>query len=370
MMAMIRDAQGLVEGQHGLTLSFHPHVLTAVEYEDQIDRMLDETGIALCFDTGHHAFRDQDALAYMDRVFDRIAYMHLKNVDDAVRARVRAGTLAPADAYDAGIMCPLPDGVVDVRAVMRLLDARGFGRAGRRGAGHRRERDGESRGDLARRNLDYLRGIVLMAAIRVGLIGLGEVAQLMHLPLLADDPRFEIVAVTDASPSLAAAMAKRYGVPRVHRKREALIERRRPRPRLHPGARPPARASARRRDLGRPACFRREARDAERRRTRAHPRSLPRAPGQVVFIGYMRRYSRPFLELKRRRPATFEAIRHVRVRDVIREAPFFVAQTRRIFRADDLHDALIAEGSALTRGRAALRHGRLQARMRSARTRC
>ena len=61
MMAMIRDAQRLVEGEHGLKLSFHPHVLTAVEYEAQIDRMLEETDVDLCFDTGHHAFRDQDA---------------------------------------------------------------------------------------------------------------------------------------------------------------------------------------------------------------------------------------------------------------------------------------------------------------------
>jgi inosose dehydratase len=157
-MAMIRDAQSLVQGEHGLRLSFHPHVLTAVEYEAQIDRMLEETAVDLCFDTGHHAFRDQDALAYMARVSDRIAYMHLKNVDGTVRARVSEGTLAAADAYAAGIMCPLPDGVVDIRAAVRLLEDRGF--------------DGpvvveqdvaanatESPLALARRNLDYLRGI-------------------------------------------------------------------------------------------------------------------------------------------------------------------------------------------------------------------
>jgi inosose dehydratase len=94
----------------------------------------------------------------MERVFDRIAYMHLKNVDGAVRARVTAGTLAAGDAYAAGIMCPLPDGVVDIRKAVEMLEARGF--------------DGpvvveqdvadnatESPLELARRNLDYLRGI-------------------------------------------------------------------------------------------------------------------------------------------------------------------------------------------------------------------
>lgn len=123
---MVRDAQNLVEGGFGLKLSFHPHIGTAVERESQIDRLLQQTDIDLCFDTGHHAFWDQDPLAYMTRVYPRIAYMHLKNVDGAVRQRVLDGQLSVADSYGAGVMCPLPDGVVDIQAVMRLLAERGF----------------------------------------------------------------------------------------------------------------------------------------------------------------------------------------------------------------------------------------------------
>ncbi|MFD2649412.1 sugar phosphate isomerase/epimerase family protein [Devosia albogilva] len=123
---MIRDALHLVQDEYGLKLSFHPHIGTAVERETQIDRLLADTQIDLCFDTGHHAFWDQDVLAYMDRVMPRIAYMHLKNVDPAVRARVLRGELTIADSYGAGVMCPLPDGAVDIKAVMRLLADRGF----------------------------------------------------------------------------------------------------------------------------------------------------------------------------------------------------------------------------------------------------
>lgn len=126
LVSMVRDAQKLVEGEYGLKLSFHPHVGTAVEKEVQIDRLLAETEIDLCFDTGHHAFWDQDPLAYMEKVFPRIAYMHLKNVDPAVRARVLASEISIAASYGAGIMCPLPDGAVDIQAVMRLLADRGF----------------------------------------------------------------------------------------------------------------------------------------------------------------------------------------------------------------------------------------------------
>ena len=126
LTAMIRDAQTLVETEYGLKLSFHPHIGTAVERENQIDRLLAETDIDLCFDTGHHAFWDQDPLAYMAKVFPRIAYMHLKNVDPAVRARVLAGDLSIADSYGAGVMCPLPDGVVDIGSAMQLLADRNF----------------------------------------------------------------------------------------------------------------------------------------------------------------------------------------------------------------------------------------------------
>lgn len=123
---MVRDAQSLVEGEYGLKLSFHPHIGTAVERESQIDRLLNETEIDLCFDTGHHAFWDQDPLAYMKRVLPRITYMHLKNVDGAVRRQVQDGTLSIAASYGAGVMCPLPDGVVDIRAVMQLLADHNF----------------------------------------------------------------------------------------------------------------------------------------------------------------------------------------------------------------------------------------------------
>src|SRR5262249_52853925 len=108
LVATVREAQQVIEGEFGLKASFHPHVGTAVEFESQIDRLLADTDIDLCFDTGHHAFWGQDPLAYMERVWGRIAYMHLKNVDAAVRQRVLDRTLSVADSYGQGVMAPLP----------------------------------------------------------------------------------------------------------------------------------------------------------------------------------------------------------------------------------------------------------------------
>lgn len=126
LVETVREAQDIIEGEFGLKASFHPHIGTAVEREAQIDRLLADTRIDLCFDTGHHAFWDQDPLAYMRKVWGRIAYMHLKNVEAAVRQRVLEGKLSVAASYGQGVMAPLPDGVVDIRAVMRFLEEKGF----------------------------------------------------------------------------------------------------------------------------------------------------------------------------------------------------------------------------------------------------
>ena len=126
LVATVREAQAVIEDEYGLKASFHPHIGTAVQFEWQIDLLLQDTDIDLCLDTGHHAFWNQDPLAYMEKVWGRIAYMHLKNVDAAVRQLVLDGKLSVADSYGRGVMAPLPDGAVDIQAVMRFLEAKGF----------------------------------------------------------------------------------------------------------------------------------------------------------------------------------------------------------------------------------------------------
>lgn len=158
LVSAVQRAQAMIEGEFGLKASFHPHVGTAVEREAQIDRLLAETAIDLCFDTGHHAFWGQDPLAYMRKVQGRLAYIHLKNVDGAIRQRVLDGELSIEAAFAAGIMCPLPDGVVDINAVVDWLQAERF--AGPVIVEQDPADDAaETPLELARRNLDYLNAV-------------------------------------------------------------------------------------------------------------------------------------------------------------------------------------------------------------------
>ncbi|HET7559097.1 MAG TPA: Gfo/Idh/MocA family oxidoreductase [Limnochordia bacterium] len=52
-----------------------------------------------------------------------------------------------------------------------------------------------------------------MRRIRVGVVGLGQIAQIMHLPYLNSTPGFELSAVCDVSPALLDGVGEQYRVP-------------------------------------------------------------------------------------------------------------------------------------------------------------
>jgi predicted dehydrogenase len=59
---------------------------------------------------------------------------------------------------------------------------------------------------------------------RVGVVGCGLIAQVMHLPYLAElEDRYEIAALCDVSAELAGELAQRYGVPRTFTRWEDLV---------------------------------------------------------------------------------------------------------------------------------------------------
>jgi inosose dehydratase len=107
--------------EHGLVGVFHPHAGTHVEFEDEIDRLVAETDVPLCIDTGHCAYAGIDPVALIERLGDRVAYLHLKDIDrDRLRAAL-ALELSFEEAVGERVFCPLGEGVVDFAALAGVL---------------------------------------------------------------------------------------------------------------------------------------------------------------------------------------------------------------------------------------------------------
>ncbi|RJL31822.1 inosose dehydratase [Bailinhaonella thermotolerans] len=110
----------------GLPVTLHPHVGTMVETREEVDRVLDGCEAALCLDTGHLLAGGTDPLDLARRAPGRIAHVHLKDVDDALAARVRAGVLTYTAAVRAGMYRPLGRGDVDVAGIVAALGGAGY----------------------------------------------------------------------------------------------------------------------------------------------------------------------------------------------------------------------------------------------------
>ena len=91
-----RARQGDVREVRAVRAQYHPHADSHVDTEENVYRFLDGTEtefVNLCLDTGHISYCGGDNLAIIQRAPERIGYLHLKQVDPEVRAKVEAEDL-------------------------------------------------------------------------------------------------------------------------------------------------------------------------------------------------------------------------------------------------------------------------------------
>ena len=127
--AMFREMGQFTREQYGIETVFHQHNKTLIETEAELVRIMEDSQLKLCFDTGHYAVvngswqaGDRCALDFMRKYADQIPYLHFKNVNGAVRRRILEEHLAPGDPEGQDVMCDLPDGIIDYVAFKDLLE--------------------------------------------------------------------------------------------------------------------------------------------------------------------------------------------------------------------------------------------------------
>jgi inosose dehydratase len=112
----------------GVTPTFHPHAATYVETREETRAMLEATGpeLGLCVDTGHSLIGGIDPAELVVAAANRLAHVHLKDVQPEVRARLAAGELDVDEAWEQGLFCPFGDGEADLPGFLALPEVRSF----------------------------------------------------------------------------------------------------------------------------------------------------------------------------------------------------------------------------------------------------
>ena len=120
------DRLAAYAADRGVRATLHPHVGTLVESGAEVDRVLDGSHIPLCLDTGHLFIGGADPLDLVRGAADRIAHVHLKDVDATLAGRVRGGDLTYTEAVRVGLYRPLGAGDIDIAAIVNTLAASGY----------------------------------------------------------------------------------------------------------------------------------------------------------------------------------------------------------------------------------------------------
>jgi predicted dehydrogenase len=188
--------------------------------------------------------------------------------------------------------------------------------------------------------------------LRTGIIGLGEVAQVVHLPVLEAMPdRFEVVAGCDISPTLLKRVGDRYGIAKRYADPLAMIDSEEldcvlvlNSDEYHAESTIAALEHGQHVMVEKPMCLSpREAEAVIDARDKAD---------RVVMVGYMRRFA-PAFEAAKEQVARLGALNYVRVHDIIGRNQLLIDQTTRVERPGDVPPERMAKrwarGAALVR---------------------
>jgi inosose dehydratase len=128
----------LVDGLHqagqyckdkGMKLVYHYHGETVIEKPTQIDRLMASTDkelVYLLYDTGHAYYGGYDPLELLQRHYDRVAYIHLKDIRQEQLNDLNQSGLRFRTGVQNGVFTVPGDGCISFGPIAEQLLQRGY----------------------------------------------------------------------------------------------------------------------------------------------------------------------------------------------------------------------------------------------------
>jgi len=120
---------GEIANARGMKLTFHHHMGTVVQTEEEIDRLMqgtDPAKVHLLFDSGHLSFAGIDPVKVLQKHVGRVAHVHLKDMRPEMVAKVRDEHLSFLQGVRLGAFTVPGDGCVDFTPLFVILDEAGY----------------------------------------------------------------------------------------------------------------------------------------------------------------------------------------------------------------------------------------------------
>lgn len=130
---IFKDLGEYTRKNYDIEVVFHPHAVSVIETEKEIEDLLDYTGLNLAFDTGHHACvngrpeqNEGSTIEFMEKHKEKIKYLHFKNVNREIHQKVIDEKRGINWGFDNDLMCDLEDGTINFLKIKEFLDTINF----------------------------------------------------------------------------------------------------------------------------------------------------------------------------------------------------------------------------------------------------
>ena len=116
---------GRIAGDKGMKLTFHHHMGTVVQTEEEIDRfmeLVDPELVYLLFDSGHLSFAGINPERVLKKYVSRVRHVHLKDIRKDMVNKSRSEKWSFLKGVREGVFTVPGDGDVDFAPVFRILE--------------------------------------------------------------------------------------------------------------------------------------------------------------------------------------------------------------------------------------------------------